>query len=137
MKVFPLLLQASNESMVKHLLESENPSTDSFMAEFLTMLLMLAMTLIGMLIVAWLLKRFLYTRLAQANQTSGIRVEERRALGPRSLIYLVEIEGTRIIIGETPSGLSRLGELPPKNHVVTPPSFSKFMDQDKPSTHEG
>lgn len=132
MQLTTFLLELPNDSpMVKHLLDSNNPNADSFMAEFFTMILMLGLTLVAMLVVAWFLKRFLYTRIQQTNSTSGIRIEERRSLGPRSMIYLVEIEGARIIVGETPAGLVRLGDLP-----ATPaprPSFSKMMDEPKQS----
>lgn len=96
------------------------------------MIVMLGLTLVAMLLVAWFLKRFLYSRLQQTNSTSGIRIEERRSLGPRSMIYLVEIEGSRFIVGETPSGLVRLGDLPAAP-APKPSSFSKLMDDPKQS----
>ncbi|MDP1836632.1 MAG: flagellar biosynthetic protein FliO [Chlamydiales bacterium] len=129
MRLPMFLLELPKDSpMVQHLLDSNNPNADSFMAEFFTMIVMLGLTLIGMLIVAWFLKRFLYSRLQQTNSTSGIRISERRTLGPRSMIYLVEIEGSRFIVGETPSGLVRLGDLPTAP-AQRPTSFSKLMDE--------
>lgn len=99
--------------MVKHLLQSEHPNADSFMAEFLTMALLLGLTLAGMCILAWFLKKFLNSRMHYSNQTSAIRIVERRALGPRSMIYLIEIEKRQIVVGETPAGLTHLGEITP------------------------
>ena len=72
-----------------------------------TLGIMLAFLMLG----AWLLKRVFNNRMMQVNKSSAIKVLERRNLAPKSAIYLVEICGQGLVIGETPAGLTRLGEI--------------------------
>lgn len=86
---------------------------DHFFTELLDMASTLGLILVGLLIVTWLLKRTVTARADKLNDTSAIKILERRSLAPRVAVYILDIFGTRLIVGETPSGLTRLGELPP------------------------
>ena len=119
--------------MVNHLLNSDHPHRDSFFAEFLSMMIVLSMTLAGMVIIAWILKRFLNRRMQDANLTSTIKILEQRMLGHKSALYVIEIEGIKILIGETPGGLSRLGEIPSSERQP----FSRFLDKSPNSESTG
>lgn len=89
----------------------EGERGDHFFAELMNMLSTLGIILLALLIVAWITRRMLNTRLEQVNTTSSIKILERRSLAPRVTIYVLDISGARLIVGETPAGLVRLGEL--------------------------
>lgn len=119
--------------MVNHLLNTDHPQRDSFFAEFISMMIVLSMTLAGMVIIAWILKRFLYRRMQDTNLSSTIKILEQRMLGHKSALYVIEVEGFKILIGETPGGLTRLGEIPSSERQ----SFSRLLDKNPNSESSG
>lgn len=82
-----------------------------FQENLVHMLSTLALLLGVVLVCAYILKRVLNARIVQMNESSVIKILERRSLNPKSIIYLVEVEGRRILIGESASGLHALGDL--------------------------
>lgn len=127
----PLLSEEANLSSKDRLemLRAESEESEGlFINEFLNMLFVLGGIIALMLVVAWILKRVLSTRELQMNETSVIKVLERRALNPKSALYLVEVHGKGLIIGETPNGLSSLGEIEIKP-VAT--SFDRILEKKK------
>ncbi len=58
---------------------------------------------------------FLWKRRAPASATPApkIRIVARQAVGVRSEILIVEIEGDRLLLGVTPQSIARIGDLPP------------------------
>lgn len=99
---------------------------DHFFSELVDMASTLGIILLGLLIVTWFLKRSLAAKQDQLNVTSAIKILERRSLAPKVAVYILEIWGTRLIVGETPAGLVRLGEIP-----AEPSKFATLM-QNKP-----
>jgi flagellar protein FliO/FliZ len=86
------------------------PQTEAgdFQSKFLNMLVMLGL-LIGLMIGAsWFLKRMMNTRQNQLNTDSYITVLETRQLSPRSTIYVLEVKGQGIVIGESATGIHLL-----------------------------
>jgi flagellar protein FliO/FliZ len=84
--------------------------TSRFLFEFLKMLGVLGMILGGLLGISWYLKRLTGQRYEKANDESLIKVIDQRSLSPRTIIYLLEVEGKSLVVGETPHGLVRLKE---------------------------
>ena len=102
----------AQEMPAKFLAAEESSEMGRFFEEFLNMALTLGMIVGVMLIIAWVVKKFLNTQIDKMNETSQIKILERRSLAPKSTIYILEIEGKKVIVGETPAGLSHLGDLP-------------------------
>jgi len=76
---------------------------------------------------AYVLKRTLNARMMQMNESSVIKILERRSLNPKSIIYLIEVEGEQMLVGESSSGLHPLGSL---QKAKPPPSnFSTAMSK--------
>lgn len=100
----------------------------SFAEEFMNMLSTLGVFLLALLALAWMLRRVRQTRTEQINQNSLIKVIERRILAPKGILYLVEVEGQRMIISESPSGIHYLTSLPDsEGEAVTPDRKSEFQ----------
>lgn len=84
----------------------------SFSDQLFHMILSLGFVIILLVIGTWVLKRFFGQRLQQLNSSCGIKIIERRTLSPKSVLYIVEIEGKKILIGETPAGINSLATFP-------------------------
>lgn len=111
-----------------------NQDTNRFLTEFVNMLATLGLIISLILIVAWFLKRMLNTRQEQANTTSLIKVLERRALSPKTALYLIEVEGKSIIISESQNGVTHLANYnSPEDEEIPelPSAFSKLLNENK------
>lgn len=104
------------------LLAQETEKGLSFFDEMMHMFLILGGILVAMLVVAWSLKRLLNTRMEQINADSQIKIIEKRHLSPKSILYLVELQGKRYLLGEGPQGVVSLGD------VKLPPQKRSFQD---------
>lgn len=109
-----------------------SPDTDRFLTEFMNMMATLGLIISLILVFAWFLKRMLNSRQEQANTTSLIKVLERRALSPKTAIYLIEVEGKSIVVAESQNGVTPLihydtldEETPPE----IPSAFNKILGQ--------
>ncbi len=73
--------------------------------EYETSFLKMIFSLIGLLIVffltMWMLKKMSQGRLGFKSQNSSIKIIEKKALSPKSILYVVEIEGKKIVIAES------------------------------------
>lgn len=86
-------------------------SNDHFMEQFIHMLTVLGFIIALIFLVSWLLKRMLNTRIQQVNTTSDIKILERRALSPKTTIYILDIQGLKVAIAESPTGATLLGPI--------------------------
>lgn len=59
----------------------------------------------------WIFKNFTRIRLHQANQTKSIKIIEKRAISPKSLLYLIEIEGKKIVVSESSLEVRKLKDM--------------------------
>ena len=107
---------------------------DRFFSEFVKMLGILGLILGLILLMAWVLKKVMNTRIQQINTTSPIKVLESRTLSPKSAIYLLEIQGREIAVAESLNGVTFLGEFPQvaessEDLARNPVSFSKILEE--------
>ncbi len=81
-----------------------------FFSQLMSMLSTLGLVVAGLLFLAWLLKRYATSKIEQVNESSDIKVLERRTISPKTTLYLVEVEGTAILMAESPNGTERLAQ---------------------------
>lgn len=94
-------------------MEPGSPAPDitednKFLSEFFYMLFMLGLLIGAMLLASWFLKRMASARYEALNTSSNIRVVERRAISPKTTLYLIESEGRSVLLAETPNALVSL-----------------------------
>jgi flagellar biogenesis protein FliO len=89
-----------------------NPETGRFLTEFINMATTLGLLISLIFIIAWFLKRMLNAKQEQANSTSLIKITERRSLSPKTVIYLLDVEGTSLVIAESHNGVTQLAQYP-------------------------
>lgn len=104
--------QEFSEALKKDNLEElpVEEQTNRFLYEFIKMLIMLGGLIILLLAANWYVKRLGSQRDQKTNVESVIKIIEKRSLSPRSVVYLLEVDGKSILVGETPHGLIRLSE---------------------------
>ncbi|SCA63763.1 Uncharacterized protein SCG7109_BB_00040 [Chlamydiales bacterium SCGC AG-110-M15] len=94
-----------------HSLPAPEKSEFNFGEEFSKMILILALIIGLLLFSAWFLKRLMHQRVEQMNQSSEIKILERRIINQKTIIYIMEVSGKRIVVGESPAGLTTLADL--------------------------
>ena len=98
------------ESVLERQMDQGIESVD-IKQEMIRMFGTLAALVVILFIGAKLLKKLMNKRVQLVNNTSGIKVLERRSLAPKSNVYLLEVAGKGFLVGETPSGLTNLGHI--------------------------
>ena len=73
------------------------------------MLTVLGTLLAVLFLITWGIRSLLSQRMIKENETSGIKILERRSIGTKAAFILIEIEGKRFLVGESPQGISLIG----------------------------
>lgn len=81
-----------------------------FFSEFMSMVSSLGIVLLVLLGILWVLRWYNQSKQDQMNDTSTVRILERRPVSQKTVIYLVEIEGTAITFAESTNGVTKLAE---------------------------
>jgi len=84
---------------------------ENYQASLMKMFFMLIL-LIGLLILTvWLLRKFLNARMQSASQGKSIQILESRTISPKSILYLIEIDGERFLISESQAQIQKIESL--------------------------
>ncbi len=84
--------------------ESDSNVELSYWKEFIRMMVVLGIILGVVLVIAWLLRNFLNSRVKTINENNIIKLIERRNLSQKSMLYLVEVYQKQYLIGDSASG---------------------------------
>ncbi|HRD55266.1 MAG TPA: flagellar biosynthetic protein FliO [Parachlamydiaceae bacterium] len=103
--------------------KQELPREDNFMKEFLNMLFTLGSIIALLILASWMLKRIANTRIQQMNESSLIKILERRTVSPKLSLYLVDIKGKQIAIAESHSALLLLKDIPQNSEELEESQF--------------
>lgn len=82
---------------------------DRFLWEFVNMLMTLGLILGIIVLAAWLLKKMVSKKIQQLNTTSYIKIVETRVLSARTTLFLVDVNGSGMVLAESTNGVSSLG----------------------------
>jgi len=102
----------------------DSPEGYSFGSQVVGMLFALSFVVGLVIAAAWLLKRLTSGKIRFGNHAHKIQIVERRPLSQKSSLYLIEVEGRRLVISDSPSGartlceLGEKGEKPPLAEVI-------------------
>ncbi|MFA5250742.1 MAG: hypothetical protein WC371_04990 [Parachlamydiales bacterium] len=72
-----------------------------FKGAFVKMLFWLAVLIVFLFITLYTFKKLSRSRLDLANQTKAIKILEKRQLSPKTMLYLIEFEGKKALVGES------------------------------------
>lgn len=73
----------------------------NYKGAFVKMMLTLLALVVLIVISVWLLRRISHGRIKQMNYGRSIKVLERRPLSAKSVLYLVEISGKKVVVAES------------------------------------
>ena len=76
-------------------------ATMTYESAFMKMIFVLIGILVFIFIVFFIFKKFSSTRMKQSNHLRTIKILEKRAISPKSMLYLIEIGGQKILIAES------------------------------------
>ncbi len=102
---------SASESALDLIADLPHEEGDSFITKFVNMLATLGLMLGAVLVMAWFLKRLNQNRLSQVNETNVIKIIDKRALSPKAIIYLIQVEQKKIVLVESAQGVIKLAEL--------------------------
>jgi flagellar biogenesis protein FliO len=71
---------------------------------FLSLLFLIALLFISY----WFIRRLIRHRLQKGMGTQSIHILEKRAISPKTVLYLVESEGTKVLFAESQLEIKRL-----------------------------
>lgn len=91
-------MDPSEEAPPHSVLES---STKDYESAFIKMILFLVGLLILVFTVFFIFKKFSHARMQHNNHFRMIKVLEKRPISPKSMLYLVEIGGKKILLSES------------------------------------
>jgi flagellar protein FliO/FliZ len=90
---------APNIEMQQETAPTQN-QPEEYGSAFVKMLIALAALFVIVIFVVWLLKSFARGRFSRVS-SRHIEIIERRSLSPKSILYLVEVDGARILVAES------------------------------------
>lgn len=86
--------------------------TEGYWGKMFNILCSLLIVLAIFIAVAWMIRKLLHSRFERYNQVALIKILEKRALSPKSALYLIEIKDQLFLIGETSSaGIRPIGQI--------------------------
>ena len=104
----------------------------NYMSEFVNMLLVLLLIVALLFATIFVLKRVMKARMHTASRTTSIRILERRALGQKSALYLVDILGKGVVISESAAGIQLVKEF--SNDIEIGELMEQMLEEPEPRT---
>jgi flagellar biogenesis protein FliO len=77
------------------------PPVQDYGAAFFKMILMLFALLAVVVLTVWIIKRWGHGRLGRFKDKQGIHILEKRILSPKTALYTIEVEGSRLLVVES------------------------------------
>ena len=99
------------QSLTESPLPAPTLSPGDYGAAFMQMFLTLIAVVLLLWATVWFLRYIIQRRLQKGSGAQSILVLERRVLSPKSMLYLVEVEGKRILVAESQVEVRRLAEI--------------------------
>ncbi len=96
-----LPLFAQNEAAPPLAPDKPPAPVENYSVAFLKMILMLVGLLLIVVFMVWLIKRFGHGRIGRFKDRQTIHILEKRVLSPKTILYMVEIEGARLLVAES------------------------------------
>lgn len=102
----------------------------SYGTQFLKLVLTLAAFIALILGMAWVYRKFGLRRHLFGNAHALVQILERRALSPKTALFLIEVDGRRLLVGDSPSGVNFVADLSAKSQAASPPlAFKEILEQ--------
>ncbi|MBX7065689.1 MAG: flagellar biosynthetic protein FliO [Parachlamydiales bacterium] len=80
----------------------------TFAKMFITLIVLVAL----LFITYWFLRRLIQNRLQKGVGNSSIQILEKRMISPKTMLYLIEVEGKKTLIAESHLEIKRVLDFP-------------------------
>ena len=107
-----LKLLAEEPSLMELATDFSEGKSYNYWGEFVNMIITLMIVVALIFISVIVLKRIMRSRMQQVNRGAQIKIMERRPINQKTSLYLINIAGKVVMIGESPAGLNLITELP-------------------------
>lgn len=101
----------------------------NYVSDFMNMIVVLIAVIALALGTVYILKRLMKTRL-QLSRTTSMRILERRSLGPKSALYLVDLLGKGVVISESAAGIHVIKEF--SDEINIEELMDEVLDEPEP-----
>ena len=101
------MADSDGELIAQEIPVPEIPHVD-YGAAMIKMFLSLTFLVVLFFATFWFLKRLIQDRREKGKGTETIRVLEKRMISPKSVLYLVEVEGKKVLLAESQLEVRRL-----------------------------
>lgn len=91
--------------------ENASDNTSGFKKAFYKTMTILISGLILVFLAIWLFRKFSSSKFHTSNQLKSIKILEKRPISPKSILYLIEIGGQKILISESQLEVRMISEL--------------------------
>jgi flagellar biosynthetic protein FliO len=108
----------------------------SYGHQVLNMLFALTFVVGLVIVAAWLFRKLGVGKMRFGNNANQIKIIERRPLAQKSVLYLLEVSGRRVVIADSPSGARLLLELEQEEEEKPPLAELISRRLDKEKSHE-
>ena len=87
----------------------DQPTSDySYKEAFVKMMLTLVGLIVLIVLSVWILRRVSHGRMKQMNYGRSVKIIERRPLSAKSILYLIEVSGKKVLIAESQLEVRRI-----------------------------
>jgi len=99
-----------------------------FGKEMLRMLFSLGALVLLLVLTVFIIKKLSSQRLTKLNTTSSIRIEQKRNLSAKTTLYVIEFEGKKLLISESPLQVNALHQ---KYEKMSDKEFAHLTEESK------
>ncbi len=85
--------------------------TQSYEMAFTKTIVVLSVLIALLILAVWMVKKVSSGRLRSFNNIKSVKILERRPLSPKSMLYIVEVEGKKILIAESHLSVNQITTL--------------------------
>lgn len=83
-----------------------------FTEAFIKVMAAVAVMVAALLFLSWSSRKMINAKIQQANETSVLKILEKRSISPKTIIYHMEFEGRSVLFAESINGVTLLNTSP-------------------------
>jgi flagellar biogenesis protein FliO len=114
-KLFILSLLISSKIL---LADDFSTSDVEISSQITSMIGTLVLMIAAVIFLAFVVKKFMNSKMQTINNLNAIKILEKRSLSPKSHLYLIEVQGKQLLISESQMGLNSIAEIPIKENPI-------------------
>jgi flagellar biogenesis protein FliO len=107
----PLPIEQPAPPSLENQPEPSEVVTTSYESAFIKMLLTLGALLFLIILTVWMMRRMSSGRMFRSMGSSQLKIVDKKVLSAKSMLYIVEVEGKRVLISESQLEVRPIAEI--------------------------